>query len=220
MKNFEKERAILMRKRGKSIGEIAQVLHVSKSSVSLWVRDVVLSEKVKKILEEKLTSGQKKAREVHLKNTKAKEAVARTFAVNNLPKSSLLSKNSKLLSLAIFYWCEGNKSPNDLVLFTNSDPNVINTFLKLLRDVFEVDEKKFRVCIHLHEYHDVQAELQFWSKITTIALPQFFKPYRKPHSGKRFHEGYHGCAQIRYYDVGVARKLLACGKLVTEVLFV
>lgn len=44
MKKLEQERAIKLRTQGYSIKKISEKLNVSKSSVSLWVRNVVLSE--------------------------------------------------------------------------------------------------------------------------------------------------------------------------------
>ena len=43
MKIEEKNKAIDMRKKGFSMGEISNTLGVSKASISIWVRDVKLS---------------------------------------------------------------------------------------------------------------------------------------------------------------------------------
>ena len=43
MKLDEQQKAVALRKRGYSMREISERLHVSKSSVSLWVRSVPLS---------------------------------------------------------------------------------------------------------------------------------------------------------------------------------
>ncbi len=42
-KSREKQLARVLRREGKSIREIASVLKVSKGSISLWCRDIVLS---------------------------------------------------------------------------------------------------------------------------------------------------------------------------------
>ena len=47
MKVEEKNRAIGLRKQGKSMNEIVKEIGVSKASVSLWVRDVVLTKNQK-----------------------------------------------------------------------------------------------------------------------------------------------------------------------------
>lgn len=109
----------------------------------------------------------------------------------------------------MIYYCEGRKAARDGVAFTNSDPNLIATFLGLFRRSFNVDEKKFRVCIHLHSYHDKKQQLKFWSKKASIPMQQFIKPYQKAYSGIYKKEEYQGCVSIRYGDVHIARELKA-----------
>ena len=108
------------------------------------------------------------------------------------------------------YWCEGTKIKRGEVLgFTNSDPLVIASFLKLLREGFSIDEQKLRATLHIHDYHNADAQLRFWSKVTTIPLSRFHRPYRKPHTGVRTREGYQGCISIRYLNVDFGRRLEA-----------
>jgi hypothetical protein len=85
-------------------------------------------------------------------------------------------------------------------------------FLRLFRSSFDLDEKKFRVCIHLHEYHDTKRQLAFWSKVSQIKRSQFIKPFRKKHTGTRVRENYPGCASVYYQSADIARRLLAIGK--------
>jgi hypothetical protein len=92
--------------------------------------------------------------------------------------------------------------------FINSDPNLVHTFLSLLRRSFNIDENKFRVCIHLHDYHNELRQIKFWSKITDIPTGKFLKSFRKSNTGKRVRNNYNGCVSIRYHDVMVSRELL------------
>ena len=112
----------------------------------------------------------------------------------------------------MIYWCEGNKSLRDSVFFTNSDPRLIANFLHLFRNSFDIDESKFRVCMHLHDYHNEEKQLNFWSDVTFIPKNQFFKSYKKLNTKKRIRDNYQGCIQVRYYDINIARKLQAVAK--------
>ena len=201
----------MLRKQGYSINEISRQLGVSKGSVSLWVRDIVLSKKAQNIIRNKLTAGQLKSREVHRKQTEAKENAARSYAQKVLRGISM-NRYEMQLMCAMIYWCEGNKSTRDLVFFTNSDPKLIRTFLYLFRESFDVDETKFRVCMHLHDHHNEERQLKFWSKTTNIPKEQFLKSYIKQNTKKRIRENYQGCVQVRYYDVTIARKLLSLAR--------
>ncbi len=211
MKLAEKQQAIKLREKGCSFSEISNQLKVSKSTVSVWVSHVALSLRAKKILESKFTKGQLASQETCKKLMKEKELKASEFA-HVVLRSLDFGKSSLLLLCAMIYWCEGTKSTHDPVVFMNSDPQLMATFLKLFRTSFKLDEKKFRVCVHLHEYHKKEKQLNFWSKTLTIPRSQFFKPYQKVNSGKYKKEGYEGCASVRYYDVDVARRLQSVAK--------
>jgi len=62
----EKNKAIQLRKSGKSIGEIANQLNVSKSVVSLWCRDIALTKKQIDALHKKMMVGSYKGRMIYL----------------------------------------------------------------------------------------------------------------------------------------------------------
>ena len=212
MKLEKKAMAIAIRKEGGSVREISSVLGVAKSSVSLWVRDITLSAASKEIIQKKYSNGQLKAQSARRAQTSEKLRSANKFAEDVITKFTQHTSADQIIC-AMLYWCEGTKSSSDRdFAFTNSDPDLIVTFLRLLRTSFKIDENKFRVCVHLHDYHDVNKQLQFWSKTTTIPLSQFIKPYSKAHTGKQQKEGYQGCVQIRYHDVRVARELQAIAK--------
>ena len=211
MKIKERHKAIKLRERGYSLKEIARELGVAKSSVSMWVRDVALSSMAEKRLLTKIKLGQFNAAKNKLAKTKAIEDEYIKKAKKEISELNMGGYYSKLLC-ALIYWCEGAKSCNAGVNFVNSDPNLIKEFLKLLRSSFELDESKFRPCIHLHSYHDIKKQLDFWSKITDIDKRQFIKPYIKQNAGKRIHAHYEGCIAIKYHSNDLARQLNSVAK--------
>jgi hypothetical protein len=117
---------------------------------------------------------------------------------------------------SLLYWCEGNSSRYGKVSFTNSDPRLVKTFLHFLRNSFEIDESKFRPCVHLHQYHNPKRQLGFWSKTTGIPKKQFIKPYLKPNTGKRIRDNYPGCINIKYHSTDTARQLLMTAEAFLE----
>ncbi len=70
--------------------------------------------------------------------------------------------------------------------------------------------------MHLHEYHDEEVQLKFWSKMTTIPTHQFTKTYWKPHTGINTREGYPGCIHVSYHDVRVARAIAATARAMMQ----
>lgn len=212
MKLKEKEQAIALRKRGYSLKEISERLGVAKSTASLWLRDVSLSRSAQNILRSKYTKGQLASQEARRRMTQEKMDEARKRAKGVVRRANM-SADSKRILCAVLYWCEGSKAERDKdFTFTNSDPYLVQVFLGLFRENFRIDETKFRVCVHLHEYHDKQKQLQFWSKVTNIPICNFIKPYMKSHTGKRIRKGYQGCIAIRYSDVVISREVQAIAR--------
>ena len=205
MKAAQKIIASTLRRQGLSIQEIAAKLDVSKSTVSLWARDVPLSKAAQRRLVDRSRRGRQKGLLANQERRKLRDK--RIFQqakgiIGTIPQS----KEQSALVCALLYWCEGGKTEGS-IQFANADPLLVKTFLHCLRLAFELDEKKFRVCLHLHEYHDVEKQMIFWSQATGIHRTQFLKSYRKPHTGKRKKSDYPGCASIRYHDVTVALTL-------------
>ena len=215
-KRTEMKKAIHLRLQGYSLNEIARQLNVSKASASVWVRGTVLSKRAQERIEMKRREARVKAAktnhgrtEVNLKDV----AMVADLAVSGLRLDTQLIQ----VMCALLYWCEGEKTKNDKTLtFANSDPRLVATFLHLLRKGFELDEQKFRICLHLHDYHKEKVQKKFWSEVTGIPTTQFLKTYHKQHTGTRKREGYAGCASIRYYDTRVARQIQALARAVLQ----
>lgn len=203
-----KEKAKRLRKGGFSLKEISEKLGIAKSTASAWLAHIKLGSKARKRLQKRQIIGQYKAQQT--KRVKRKKLLSqyRKEASRQLSLIKFDQKLHKLLS-ALLFWCEGGKNEQSCVEFSNSDPLMIEVFVKLLRSTFNLDERKFRVLMHLHEYHDEEKQKEFWSKITKIPKNQFTKTYQKPHTKKRKRENYPGCIRVSYYDAHLARQLHA-----------
>ena len=201
-----------MRLLGRSLSEISTHLNISKSSASIWLRDIHLPKCARQAIQSKSQAGRLKSAETHRARTRGileSSASQATLVVGKIHLDEILS--SVICSLV--YWCEGEKTQNDKTLtFANSDPKLVATFLNLFRRSFEVDESKFRVCLHLHDYHNEKQQIRLWSLVTGIPSVQFIKTYHKKHTGRQKREGYAGCASIRYYDTRIARQIQALAR--------
>lgn len=114
--------------------------------------------------------------------------------------------NEKLRRLKIagvmLYWGEGCKSDKTKVVdFANSDESMIMLFLKFLRKVCGVDEKRLRAYPYLYSNQKAKKCIEFWNKITKINKKQFTKPYiRKDYDKSKINKMPHGLIHIRYAD--------------------
>ncbi len=214
MKKDLQLKTIELRKLGHSVKELHEEIGVSKSTISKWIQTVPLSQKAQKRLRDRSTKARIKAEETIREKTRQKNIVARDFA-NDTLDSSKIDQNIQAVLCSMIYYCEGNKELKG-VTFTNSDPGLIRSFLVLFRNSFSLDEGKFRVLMHLHDYHNEKEQKLFWSNITQIPYNQFNKSYIKKSEHKYKKEGYMGCIKVVYGDVSIARKLSAIAKTFME----
>ena len=209
-----KDKAIKLRKRGYSYSEVAQKLGIVKSTAFVWLRGVSLGNAALGRLEKRVRAlrlvGLQEIRKQRQEKVKIVLDKCRKI-VDNVTDS----EENRKLACALLYWCEGEKK-GGAVRFTNSDPVMIQTFLNLFRQSFKLDESKFRICLHLHSYHNQQKQKKFWSGITNIPVEQFQKIYTKPNQGKNKKKDYQGCVSLRYHDWQVAKEIEMIYKLFSQ----
>ena len=177
MKTIQKREAISLREQGKSIKEIAREIGVAKSSVSLWVRNIELTERQKDYLEKKGLFREKieRARTTRLTNEKIKRDVVINEAKDRVPKIN--DQQLWLMGIAL-YWGEGGKTQRT-VRFANSDPDLIKMMMLFFRKICGVPETKFRGHIHIHQHLDHKLAESYWSDISGIPKTKLYKTYRK-----------------------------------------
>jgi len=183
MKLDERQRARKLRRKGHSLNEIRNELKVSKSSVSLWVRDIELSENQKAHLSDKgfYREAVEKRRKTRLTN----ELLKREKIILDARKSITKISDKQLWLMGVMlYWAEGGKTQR-MVRFSNGDPEMIKIMMAFFRRVCEVPESKFRGYIHIHPHLNHKEAEEYWSAISDIPLDQFFKTYRKPNKSSQ-----------------------------------
>jgi hypothetical protein len=164
----ERQQARLLRGAGLPLAEIAARLGVSKSSVSLWVRDVAF-EPVPRV-----TRGRR--REPNALQRRRQAEIDRLLAEGRA-RIGRLSEREFLVAGVALYAGEGSKR-DGAVKFANTNPRMVAFYRAWLRRFFEVDESRLRVRLYLHEGLDLAASVAFWSELTGIPPAQFQKPYR------------------------------------------
>jgi transposase len=194
-------KARLLREQGYDYNRIAAELGVSKSSVSLWVRDIPRPERLS--YEEcrmRAAEGARRYWETERRVREARREAARASAAADIGS---LTQRELLIAGAIAYWCEGGKNKpynrQERVMFVNSDPGLITFFLRFL-DAAGVDRAQVRYRVFIHETADVGRAEQFWLDVTSADPAQFYTPTLKRHNPKTVRRNtgdeYHGCLRI------------------------
>ena len=184
----EQEKARLMRAANMTLADIAATLGVSKSSVSLWVRDVPFTPSKRRY------GPQRRPHPAHTAKLRQIEEL------NDLgiQRIGTLGEEAFLAAGVALYAGEGAKT-DGAVRFANTDPAMIAFFCAWLRRFFDIDESRFRVTVYLHEGLDLDAAEEHWSNVTGVPRDQFRAPYRAvADASLRTVKHEYGCAYVRY----------------------
>ena len=194
----ERARARELRAEAWTLADIAGELGVSKSSVSLWVRDVEFTPQPRR-------TARRRGPNI-LQRRKAAEI--ERLRDEGILRLGVLSEQAFLAAGAALYAGEGAKKDGN-VLFANSDARMVGFFCSWLRHFFDIDESRLTARVYLHEGLDIDAAHTFWSTVTEIPVTQFRKPYRAladPTIRRNKHE--HGCVYVRFCSSGLHRAIM------------
>ncbi|MER5944801.1 hypothetical protein ABT127_01920 [Streptomyces sp. NPDC001904] len=194
-----RDRARELRLQGWTYDRIQLELGCSKSSISLWVRDLPkparqdASERAK-LAARKRWEHESAVREDARRQTKdeARRAVGP------------LSDRELFLTGVALYWAEGTKDKpharRETVTFVNSDPGMIQVFLAWL-DLLGIDRDRLRFGVLVHESADVTGIERYWAGLTGAPRSAFYKTTLKKHNPKTVRknvgESYRGCLVIK-----------------------
>jgi transposase len=195
----ERQQARQLRRTGLPLTEIAARLGVSRSSVSLWVRDVAFEPLPR------VPRGRR--REPNALQRRKQGEVERLLEEGRV-RIGRPSERELLVAGVALYAGEGAKR-DGAVKFANTNPRMIAFYCAWLRRFFDVDESRLRARLYLHEGLDLDASVVFWSKLTGIPPAQFLKPYRAvPDPSIRQAKHVHGCVSIDYSCSSTHRSIM------------
>lgn len=205
-----KLKAQSLRKKGLSIKEIQKRLGVSRSSVSLWARNIKLTEKqLKKLYLNKKSGGLKGSIIAAMNKIKKREELTEQLIKEGEKEVGKLSKRDKFIAGIAMYFAEGAKADGS-VSFSNSDPRAIKFIVEWLRKICRIDDAKLRVSLYLHDNLNEKEAKIFWSKLTKIPLNQFRKNYivkNNPHRLRKVKHIY-GVSRITISNIDLHRKIM------------
>jgi len=195
---YKKGIAIELRQKGQSYSEIENSLHLPKSTLSFWLKNVKLTpEQTEKLNSRRLEGLIGRSR---VKTSKVIERL-QNISAEDIQK---ISKRELWLMGIMLYWRErflnksnhglgDNENENDLqsnndlqkgVRFMSSDPQLINFFLKWLKDVGQIsnDEILFDIFAPAQKRNSTIELVTYWSQATGFPRESFSRFY--------FHKAY------------------------------
>lgn len=205
-----KLKARSFRKRGLSIGEIQKRLRVSRSSASIWVRDIKLTKKqLEKLYLNKRTGALRGCIVAAMNKIKKRERLTKRLMQEGKKEVGRLSKRDKFIAGIAMYFAEGNKGDGS-VEFSNTDPRAIKFMVDWFRKVCKVPEEKFRCSLYIHDNLDKRKAKKFWSDLTNVPLSQFRKSYIVKNNPNRLRKVKHkyGVLRVTINNVNLHRKIM------------
>jgi len=198
-----KKQAIALRKEGETYSEILAKIPVAKSTISLWLQEVYLARKQKQRLTAKKIAARLSGG-LARKNQRMK-LVQDITNVSRKEIGKISDRELWLIGIAL-YWAEGSKSkeynPSMGIVFTNSDYQMIQIFLRWLKVCCGVKDNELGYEIYIHEScrEKIQQVIGFWSSKLNIQENSLQKiRYKKNKiNTKRKNVGdlYNGCLRV------------------------
>jgi len=193
-----KLKACELRQQGKSIKEIAKLVSVSKSSVSIWCRDIILTKKQKERLKQNAITAGHKGRLIGAEtNHKRKKDTIDLYEEAGREEIKNLSDRDILISAVSLYWAEGSKTDSRFI-FVNSDPVMIKMMYYFILNISKSNIKPTIQINHVHKSR-IGKVVNFWSHVLKIPKTQFNKPYHvmvKPKKIYDNHDTYFGTLRL------------------------
>ncbi|MGW6566541.1 hypothetical protein [Streptomyces sp. NPDC054975] len=193
-----RDRARELRAQGMTYDQIQVELGCSKSSISLWVRDLPKPEP-RHTPEEQRALMNEGLKRLRIAQDEERAAVKQAAHVEI---GDLSDRELFLIGVGL-YWAEGQKSKSyarrERVIFVNSDPDMILLFRAWLR-LLGVDGKRVGYRVMIHETADVVGAEQYWAGLLGIGAAELRRTTLKKHNPKTVRknvgEDYRGCLVI------------------------
>jgi len=211
------EKARIMRNSGDSYSEIAEKLSVSKSSISIWCRDVQMSEINKARIRKIALAGARKGRKkwADMRRAQKKEFLA-LIAIETKKDIGPLSKRDRFIAGLMLYAGEGDKT-QERVGMSNSNPQILQLILSWFEEFLQLDRRDFYVHLYLHVGRSERKAKAFWATTLRINQEQIVYVYRPvPHVSRKKNVHEFGVCAVRMNDVVSHRKLMGWVRAVLD----
>jgi hypothetical protein len=215
-----KPKAVGLRKQGESIVFIGETLGIPKSTLSGWLKNVILNKKQKIKLRNNskiaLNNARKKA--VIWNNTQKRHRMefAEQQAIEIINKIDLSSKEIFELAIAMLYLGEGFKK-NTPAGIGNSDPLILKFFLIGIKKLFNIDPTKIRYDLHLRADQNIAEIKKYWSSELNTPIEKFTQVSIDQRTvGKPTYQNYKGVCVINCGNVAIQRRLVYLSRIFCE----
>lgn len=197
-KVLEKEKATELRRKGLSYKDILNELNVSKSSLSLWLKALPLTDDEKRYL--------KSRQDANISRGRIKAATS--FRLTRLKREKIIFNEAKqefakfsvnpLFHIGVaLYWAGGSKRTSSFA-FTNSDEEMIRVMLSWIETFLKLEREEIGVRLYTHKPFASEKQEEYWAKKIGVPLSNFRRTvYKASQSLSKKRPGYKGCLRVQ-----------------------
>lgn len=206
----DKNSAIKLRKSGQSYNQVSLLLDIPKSTLSYWLKDIILSKEAKNKIQARTnsTSIAKLIERNKQQTGLAEERHNATYKLAKMESKKLLSDSLFLTGVSL-YWAEGYKqgaygSKWKSIDFTNSDSEMIKLMMLFFTKFLDLERADIKIQIMLHDFKNVDKAINFWHNITKVPKNNFIKTccsISSASSNKQNRKLEYGTIHLRINDV-------------------
>lgn len=174
-KRDAKQKAVELRQKGVSYSKIREELCVSKSTLSLWLREYPLTKKQVSNL-----VWNNNVRIEKFRNTMSKKRASYNQSLFALASSRIgeMSKREIMIAGTFLFWGEGSKTKDSSFVITNTDPAMIRFCIAWLKQM-SVPISRLKFNLHIYADMDADESITFWANQLGVKADQFRRPYIK-----------------------------------------
>ncbi|MFA5154826.1 MAG: hypothetical protein WC453_00150 [Patescibacteria group bacterium] len=177
----DRDLAIKLRKSGQSYSQISLALKIPKSTLSVWLKDLVISNKARRKIQARTNSLAIASLIARNKN----QTIIASERHNNMRKSAKY-ESRKMLSDPLFlagtslYWAEGYKrgasnSKWKSLDFANSDPDMVKLMVKFFTKFLNLKKDQIKIQLMIHNLKDANKSINFWHRLTGVPKGNFMR---------------------------------------------
>lgn len=202
-------RARVLRSQGYSYTEIADRIAVSKSSVSIWCRNITLSDTQRHHLIDLALQGAARGREHSRQLRKIHKALLLTTIKEQAKKEvGRLSRRDRFMAGVMLYAGEGDRA-GERVGVSNTNPQLLLFAMDWLCEFLHLDRADSIVHLYLHVGLNEEKAKDFWSetlRITRHQITYVYRPVPRPSHKGNIHQ--FGVCSVRFHNKMAHRRIM------------
>jgi len=190
--------------KGMSLFELSKKYRLAKSTVSLWCKNIEISQDAKKLIQEKWLKSTAAARRRGVQKNKDKriESIEKEYIQAQNLLGNITSRDLLIIGIGL-YWAEGSKKETGSGFsFINSDPLMVKMMYEWLLSIMGMKREQLIVNLAINISHKEREDeiLKFWSNLLDFPVRDFGNttfiktPYARVYDN---HPAYFGMLRIK-----------------------